>query len=193
PDIIGLQECDISRIAGGNADIVRYFANKLRMYSYYGPKTVTGTFGIALLSKYPIKNPRIFFMYSKGEQTATIEAQIQVETSIYNVYVTHLGNDGPLVQQEAIVNEIIDKNNVILIGDFNFWSNTPQYNLTTQTLNDSWLYASTADIVYLDELEYNISRRIDHIFVSPGTSVSECHYIISIESDHPALWVKIEL
>ncbi|MFX0174248.1 MAG: endonuclease/exonuclease/phosphatase family protein, partial [Candidatus Hodarchaeota archaeon] len=26
PDIIGLQECDISRIAGGNADIVRYFA-----------------------------------------------------------------------------------------------------------------------------------------------------------------------
>ncbi|MFX0149687.1 MAG: endonuclease/exonuclease/phosphatase family protein [Candidatus Hodarchaeota archaeon] len=193
PDIIGLQECDISRIAGGNADIVRYFANNLRMYSYYGPKTVTGTFGIALLSKYPIKNVRTFFMYSKGEQTATIEAQIQVGTSIFNVYVTHLGNDGPLVQQEAIVNEIRDKNNVILMGDFNFRPDTPQYNFTTQTLNDSWLYASTADIVYLDKLEYNISRRIDHIFVSPGTSVSECHYIVSIESDHPALWVKIEL
>jgi len=66
PDIIGLQECDTARIANGNMDVVRYFANNLRLYSYYGPKTVTGTFGIALLSKYPIRNPSTFFMFSKG-------------------------------------------------------------------------------------------------------------------------------
>jgi endonuclease/exonuclease/phosphatase family metal-dependent hydrolase len=193
PDIIGLQESDTTRIAGGNTDVVRYFAINLRMHSYYGPKTVTGTFGIALLSKYPIKNPKTFFMYSKGEQTATIEAQIQVGTTLFNVYVTHLGNDGPLIQQEAIVEEVKGKNNVVLVGDFNFRPNTLQYNLTTLTLNDSWFYSSAVDIVYLDDLEYNISRRIDHIFVSPGTTVSECHYIVSKESDHPALWVEIGL
>ncbi|MFX0184593.1 MAG: endonuclease/exonuclease/phosphatase family protein [Candidatus Hodarchaeota archaeon] len=193
PDIIGLQECDISRITGGNADIVRYFTNSLRMHSYYGPKTVTGTFGIALLSKYPIKNPRTFFMYSKGEQTATIDTQIQVGTTLFNVYVTHLGNDGPLIQQEAIINETTGKDNIILVGDFNFRPNTVQYNLTTLTLNDSWVYASTVEIDYFDNLEYNISRRIDHIFVSPGTTVSECHFLVSKESDHPAVWVEIEL
>jgi len=193
PDIIGLQECDTTRIAGGNIDVVRYFANNLRMHSYYGPKTVTGTFGIALLSKYPIKNPKTFFMYSKGEQTATIEAQIQVSTTLFNVYVTHLGNDGPLVQQEAIVDEIKGKSNIILVGDFNFRPNTLQYNLTTLILNDSWLYADAADVDYLDDLEYNINQRIDHIFMSPGTVVSECHYIVSKESDHPALWVEIKL
>jgi len=61
PDIIGLQECDTARIAGGNADIVSYFANHLDMYSYYGPSNVTGTFGIALLSRYPIQNPTTYY------------------------------------------------------------------------------------------------------------------------------------
>ena len=58
PDLIGLQECDTARIAGGNADVVAYFANHLNMYSYYGPSSVSGTFGIALLSRYPIENAR---------------------------------------------------------------------------------------------------------------------------------------
>lgn len=193
PDIIGLQECDSSRIAGGNADVVRYFANALQMHSYYGPKTVTGTFGIALLSKYPIQNPRTFFMYSKGEQTATIEAEILVENRLFNVYVTHLGNGGPLVQQEAIMGEVNAKSNVVLIGDFNFEPSEPQYNLTIDTLNDSWLLADSSDIDYKDDMEYNVSERIDHIFVSPGMTLSECQYIVSKESDHPALWAEIEL
>ena len=100
-DLIGLQESDTARIAGGNADIVQYFADNLDMYAYYGPKTVTGTFGIALLSKYPIDQPRTAFMHSIGEQTAMIQAQIQAGEQTFNVFVTHLGNGGPIVQQEA--------------------------------------------------------------------------------------------
>ena len=30
-DIIGLQECDAARVANGNADIVKYFADQLNM------------------------------------------------------------------------------------------------------------------------------------------------------------------
>ncbi|MFX0209798.1 MAG: endonuclease/exonuclease/phosphatase family protein [Candidatus Hodarchaeota archaeon] len=193
PDILGLQECDSARIANGNADVVRYFANSLKMHSYYGPKTVTGTFGIALLSKYPIYNPRTFFMYSEGEQTATIEAQIQITGTLFQVYVTHLGNGGPLVQQEAIIGELNEKDNVVLMGDFNFRHDTSQYDETISILNDSWLIAGTPNVDYLDDLEYNVSRRIDHIFVSPGILISECQYIVSKESDHPALWVTIKL
>jgi endonuclease/exonuclease/phosphatase family metal-dependent hydrolase len=193
PDVLGLQECDTARIANGNIDVVRYFANHLQMYSYYGPKSVTGTFGIALLSKYPINNPRTFFMYSKGEQTATIEARIESGTNSFNMFVTHLGNDGPIVQQEAIIKGLNGKTNVVLIGDFNFRPNTLQYNITTFILNDSWILAGSADVDYWDDLEFNVSRRIDHIFVSSGISISECQYIVSKESDHPTVWAKIEL
>lgn len=188
PDILGLQESDTNRIAGGNSDVVRYFADRLNMYSYYGPKTVTGTFGIALLSRYPIENPRTFYMYSQGEQTATIVANIRVGSRLFNIFVTHLGNDGPIVQQEAILKEIDGLENVIAMGDFNFRPDSEQYRLTTSILDDAWLLKWSSGI---DDQGYNPTDRIDHVFVSPGTNVVEARYLTQPESDHPALVVEI--
>lgn len=188
-DIVGLQESDTNRIAGGNADVVRYFADRLDLYSYYGPKTVPGTFGLALLSKYPIENPRTFYMYSEGEQTATIEAQITVGGKTFNVFVTHLGNGGPIVQQEAILQEVTDKENVILLGDFNFRPDTAQYGQTATILEDSWLlkWPQGTDSQGVDPAE-----RIDHIFVSAGTKVADSQYLPGPQSDHPAMTTAIE-
>jgi endonuclease/exonuclease/phosphatase family metal-dependent hydrolase len=188
-DIVGLQESDTARIADGNADVVRYFADRLDLYSYYGPKTVPGTFGIALLSKVPIENPRTFYMYSVGEQTATIEAQITVGGKTFNVFVTHLGNGGPIVQQEAILREVARKENVILMGDFNFRPDTKQYRRTTAVLADSWLlkWPQGTESQGVDPAE-----TIDHIFVSPGTKVIDSHYLPGPQSDHPAMTTVIE-
>jgi endonuclease/exonuclease/phosphatase family metal-dependent hydrolase len=187
PDIIGLQESDTNRIAGGNSDIVRYLADNLDMYSYYGPKTVLGTFGIALLSKYPIERPGTYYLYSAGEQTASIHAQITVGET-YNLYVTHLGNEGPLVQQEALLKVANGEDNVIMIGDFNFKPDTPQYRMTVEMLDDSWLlkWSSGVDEQGLDPVD-----RIDHIFVSPGMAIRDARYIFSPASDHPAFFVVI--
>lgn len=188
-DVIGLQECDTNRIAGGNSDIVRYLADSLDLYSYYGPKTVPGTFGIALLSKYPIENPRTFYMYSAGEQTATIEAQITVGDRTFNLFVTHLGNGGPIVQQEAIMQELEGQENIILMGDFNFRPETDQYQLTTSVLDDSWLlkWPQGTESQGIDP-----AGRIDHIFVSPGTMVADSQYLAGPQSDHPAMTTTIE-
>ena len=130
-----MQETDTNRIAGGNSDLVRYFADNLGYYSYYGPKTVAGTFGIALLSRYPIENPRTVYLYSEGEQTAAIMAQING----FNVVVTHLGNDGPIVQQQKLLQEIDGTSSVLAMGDFNFTPDTEQYRLTRTKLDDAWL------------------------------------------------------
>jgi endonuclease/exonuclease/phosphatase family metal-dependent hydrolase len=188
-DVIGLQESDTNRAAGGNADIVRYFADKLNMHSYYGPKTVPGTFGIALLSRYPIENARTFYMYSAREQTATIVAQIRAGERVFNVYVTHLGNGGPIVQQEAILREVAGKENVILMGDFNFRPDTAQYRLTTALLDDAWLLRWPEGV---DEEGRRFDDRIDHVFVSPETAVGDARYVTDPESDHPALVVEME-
>ena len=189
PDVVGLQETDTARIAGGNADLVRYFADRLDMYSYYGPKTVPGTFGIALLSRYPIQSPRTFYMYSLGEQAAAIHAQIVVSGKTFNVFVTHLGNGGPIVQQGAILKETAGKENVILVGDFNFRPDTEQYRLTREQLDDAWLlrWPSGSDDQGLDP-----SELIDYVFLSPGTQVADARYILSSASDHPAEVVEIE-
>ena len=189
-DLIGLQESDACRIAGGNVDLVRYYADALDMYAYYGPTPVAGTFGIALLSKYPIENPRTFYMYSEGEQTATIEAQIMVGEQRINVFVTHLGNGGPMVQQEAIMHVATGKENVILMGDFNFRPDTEQYALTTAVFDDAWLRRWPDDI---DDQGVTPPKRIDHIFVSPPIEVEDSRFIHSPASDHPAVTAILRL
>jgi endonuclease/exonuclease/phosphatase family metal-dependent hydrolase len=208
--IIGLQESDTCRVSTGNNDIVRYINNRLKYYSYFGPKTVTGTYGLALLSKYPIKNAKTFYMESKGEQTAAIEAQITVGTRTYNVYVTHLGNfvdptvppfdTSQLVQQEQVLERIGTKENVILMGDFNFDNSTQQYTITTALLNDIWVIADKSTVGNVPkewqppELPNN---RIDHVFISPDlTTLSvyiEVSYFGGTASDHPALLASIQL
>jgi endonuclease/exonuclease/phosphatase family metal-dependent hydrolase len=186
--LIGLQESDTNRIAGGNADLVRYFADRLDLYSYYGPKTVNGTFGIALLSKYPLRNPRTFYMYSSGEQTAGIAAQVEVSGRTFNVYVTHLGNGGPLIQQQQLLSDIKGKANVIAMGDFNFEPGSEQYILTAKMLADAWMVKWPSGG---DDSGYNPADRIDHIFLSPNLNVLDARHLTGPQSDHPVVWAEI--
>jgi endonuclease/exonuclease/phosphatase family metal-dependent hydrolase len=167
---------------------VRYYADSLGFYSYYGPKVVPGTFGIALLSRYPIENPRTIYLYSAGEQTAAIAAQIAVGGKRFSIFVTHLGNDGPIVQQQALLQAIDGSVSVIAMGDFNFQPNGEQYRLTRTMLDDAWLLRWPQGV---DDQGYDPRDRIDHIFVSPGTAIKETRFLTTPESDHPALLVKI--
>jgi endonuclease/exonuclease/phosphatase family metal-dependent hydrolase len=187
PDIVGLQESDVARFSGGNADVVRTISEGLGMNAYYGPRTVIGTFGIALLSRYPLENPRTFFMYSSGEQTAAIEAQIIVNGKKYTLLVTHLGNGGPLIQQQQVLSRLAGQANVIAMGDFNFEPTTEQYSLTLQTLQDAWVQVGSPLPAGLDP-----KNLIDHFFVSPGMPVSLVRYVDSPVSDHPLLMMEIK-
>jgi endonuclease/exonuclease/phosphatase family metal-dependent hydrolase len=189
PDILGLQESDTNRIAGGNTDVVRYFANKLALYSYYGPKTITGTFGIALLSKYPIKEPRTYFLYSVGEQTAAIAARVTTGERTFNVFVTHLGNGGPLIQQQQFLETVQRAPDVIAMGDFNFRPDTEQYRLTTGLLADAWLLRWPQGV---DDRGMKPTDRIDHFFISPNMTVLDIRYLPDPASDHPAVYMDIK-
>ncbi|MFX1496929.1 MAG: endonuclease/exonuclease/phosphatase family protein [Promethearchaeota archaeon] len=209
PDVIALEESDTARIVNGNNDFVRYISETLGYYSYYGPKTVTGTYGIALLSKYPIMNAQTFYMKSVGEQTASIWAQIVVNGIRFNIFVTHLGNfenatEGDrtqIIQQENILNVTENQENVILMGDFNFEPNTKQYNITVAQLYDAWelvLNSNPANAVVDPNLPGDRiipDERIDHIFVSSqlNGSMTYIHYTGGYASDHPALYATVDL
>ena len=191
-DIISLQEC--SKIAG-SSDVVRYFADKLNMYSYFGPKWITGTTGVAVLSKYPITNAKTIYHFSENvdkKQTATTECQIEVGNNIYTVYGTHTygRTSAKEILQTDIINRVNGKSNVIFIGDFNFKPFTEPYNITTQVLNDSWWVRWPTGV---DNLGYNNSQDIELIFVSPDVDISDCQFIVDPQSDHPAYWATIQL
>jgi endonuclease/exonuclease/phosphatase family metal-dependent hydrolase len=189
PDVIGLQESDTSRIANSNSDVVRYFADHLGMYSYYGPQTVQGTFGVALLSRYPIENPRTFYMVSEGEQTATSVAEITAGGKTYHVMVTHLGNDGPLPQLLDVLSEVDRQSDTVLMGDFNFNPTTDQYRQVTAILDDAWVRVGSPKPI---GAEWDANQRIDYVFVTAPVDVAAAQYVLAPTSDHPALVVDVK-
>ncbi len=186
PDIICLQESDTARIGGGNSDVVRYFADKLNMYSYRGAKTVTNTYGTAILSKYPISDVEAFFVYSTHQQISTTHAKITFNSTLtFNVFSSHpaaRGDEAKRYQIEEILSQTTGLDNVLFGGDFNFRPYSEPYNITVGTLEDSWVlkWGTVAD-------------RIDHIFLSSGITVLDAVYIERGQSDHPAYWIEIQL
>lgn len=194
PDILGLQESDSVRIAGGNADIVRYFAQELNMFMYYGPSPVNGTFGIALLSKWPLINPYTLYLHSKGEQSAAIGARVKVGSSDFNILVTHLGRKGETGQQKAILNHLQDKSSVILMGGFNFVPGSAQYQTTIEQFIDTWSnIRAEENPAFAPPAPYDDYQRTDHIFTSNDLTSLESRYLFRAESDHPALLTKISV
>ncbi|MGV9173518.1 MAG: endonuclease/exonuclease/phosphatase family protein, partial [Promethearchaeia archaeon] len=196
PDIIGLQECDTARISGGNSDVVRYFQHKLSeegksYYSYYGPKTVTGTYGTAILSKYPIINAQVFFTYSDVDEIGTTEVELQMGDKRCTVFVNHPAGsyEAKLAHVEALTDRAKNKKNVIALGDFNFRQDSTYYNEVISILDDAWL-AKWPNAT--DDNGLNMTDRIDHIFISDDFTVNKARFITEPQSDHPALWCQVE-
>jgi len=192
PDVIALSEIDGARIANGNSDIVRYFADRLRMRTFYGPSPSSGTFGVALLSRYPIMDARVFYLPSPGEQTAAIEALISAGGARYRVVVAHLGNNGDWAQQSAILERIRERTRpgerAVLMGDFNFNAYSEQYRATTAELDDAW---SIAEGRVTEPGAPAAPSKVDHVFVSRGTRVLASACLGEGPSDHPAVFAEI--
>ncbi len=194
PDILGLQESDSARISLNNNDIVRYFAGKLGYYAYYGPKTVTGTYGTALLSKYPLENPLTFFTYSDRDEIGTVQAEITVGDQLLTVFDVH--PDGldraMMVFAEALLERAAHRARVISIGDYNLRANEKPYQLIESQYKNAWtdVYPSGIGV---DGTDMSGDNRIDHIFVSPHLKVSDPEYLLPPDSatDHPVHWATI--
>ena len=194
PDIIGFQESDSTRISLGNNDYIRYYANKLGYHAYYGPKTVSGTYGTAILSKYPLENPRSVFTFSDQDEIGTAEAEISVgdrKITIFNVHPDG-SDEAKLVFARTLVERANEKPDVIAIGDYNLRGWEVPYLLIDEFYKNAWMDVYPTGI---DEngLDMSGENRIDHIFVSPHLVVKKPVYILPPESwtDHPVHWAEI--
>ena len=194
PDILALQESDSSRISLNNNDFVRYYAGKLGYYSYYGPTTITGTYGTAILSKYPLENTRTVFTFSNQDEIGTAEAEIEIGGQLFTVYNVHPdGSDtAMLVWAESLLERSKDKFNVIALGDYNLRDYEEAYQLIASVYTNAWVsvYPSKIDS---DGMDMSGENRIDHIFFSQSLMVRNPAYILPPQSatDHPVHWAEI--
>ena len=194
PDILALQETDSTRISLNNNDYVRYFAEKLGYYSYYGPKTLTGTFGTAILSKYPLQNMRTVFIYSDKDETGVAEAEIEVDGFRFTIYCVHPDSSDPamLAFAKTLVARAQDKPYVIAMGDYNLRDYEEAYQYIDRYLTNAWtsLYPNE---IGADGVDMSGDDRIDHIFLSHNLNAVDPMYILPPESatDHPVHWTDV--
>jgi len=194
PDIVALQESDSTRVSLNNNDYARYYAGKLGYYSYFGPKTVTGTYGTALLSKYPLRNTHTVFSYSSQDEIGTTVAEIEVGGRFITIYNVHpAGSDtAKLVFAETLLEQSRDDANVIALGDYNLRDYEEAYQLIDSVYVNAWTSVYPSE-VGSDGTDMSGDNRIDHIFFSPHLSVRNPVYVLPPESatDHPVHWAEI--
>jgi len=194
PDILAMQETDSTRISLNNNDYVRYFADKLGYYSYYGPKTLAGTYGTAILSRYPLENTRTVFIYSDKDETGVAEAEVEVGGLHFTIFDVHPDSSDAamLVFAQTLVFRAEDEPNVIALGDFNLRDYEAAYQVVDTTLINTWTSVYPSE-VSPDGVDMSGENRIDHIFLSPNLKAVNPMYILPPESatDHPVHWTDV--
>ena len=194
PDIISLQESDTTRVSLNNNDYVRYFADQLGYYSYFGPTTVTGTYGTAILSKYPLENTRTVYSYSDTDEIGTTEVEIEVAGKRFRIYDVHpAGSDAAML---AFANSLLDRSKgqpyVIALGDYNLHESEEAYQKINDVYTNTWMSVYPIGISP-NGIDMSGDRRIDHIFFSPGLKARNPVYLLPPDSatDHPLHWAEI--
>ncbi|MFZ2096916.1 MAG: endonuclease/exonuclease/phosphatase family protein [Anaerolineales bacterium] len=194
PDILALQETDSTRISLNNNDYVRFFADKLGYYSYYGPKPVAGTYGTAILSKFPLLNTRTVFIYSDKDETGVAEAEVEVAGLRFTIYDVHpdSSDSAMLAFAQTLLDRSKDKPYVIAMGDYNLRDYEAAYQLIDSVLTNAWTIVYPSEISP-DGVDMSGDNRIDHIFLSPDLTAFNPTYILPPESatDHPVHWTDI--
>jgi endonuclease/exonuclease/phosphatase family metal-dependent hydrolase len=196
PDILALQESDSARISLNNNDYVRFYADSLGYYSYYGPTTVAGTFGTAILSKFPLRNTRSVYTFSDTDEIGVAEAEVSVDGYPITIYDVHPdGSDlAKMTFVEALLQRAQSKPYVIALGDYNLPDTQPAYQLLDTFFINAWTSVYPTK-VSPQGVDMSGPNRIDHIFVSHSLGVSNPVYLLppASGSDHPVHWAEILL
>jgi endonuclease/exonuclease/phosphatase family metal-dependent hydrolase len=186
PDILGLEESDTVRITSGGVDLVHYLASTLGYHAAYGPPTSAQTYGVSILTRFPIKDWTYTLLPSPGDNRVVVHATLAVGGVDVQVFAVHLGLNG--TERDAQVAEVLriaalSPGPRILLGDFNTCPSglCPEAGATQDhvyaSVNASWTDAwassnPTTPASSGDSYDsLNPFERIDYIFVSGTVSV----------------------
>ncbi|WP_377558951.1 endonuclease/exonuclease/phosphatase family protein [Ornithinibacillus salinisoli] len=156
-------------------------------------------YGNALLSRFPIVNKKDHhFNFIKGlvEGRSMLEATLEIDNKMLQVYVTHLSLNPFLHnKQTSSIIDILSKSSSasIVMGDWNMKPQSNGWKNMTDVYTDAWEVAGEgAGYTYPSTRP---KRRLDYIFMSDHLSVTEAKIIKANPkaSDHLPLRISFSL
>lgn len=193
PDIIGFQEADAGRVPSLSVDEVLWLSRRLNMHSAYGPSW-GNTYGVAVLSRYPIVGRVRYLLTSEKQQRACLETKIDTGDQVITFFSVHLGLD--VAERERQLEELLRYTAgasppKVLVGDFNATPDSHEIGRVLEQFEHSFAltgtgtgYTSPADTP---------RKTIDYVFVSPDVHTISAAVMDSLASDHLPVVADIEI
>lgn len=157
-------------------------ADRLGYAHYFASWDSAGSakrYGNAILTRDPVSDSGFRLLEPHDDYRVVAHVRVDPGTGPVDVYCTHLHHtrERPELRQHQIdgVLEFIDETRgagpVVLAGDFNAFVSAPELDALEPRFTDAFgMLRDDADsITTLNEAKGHTPRRIDHIFVAPGT------------------------
>jgi len=185
-DIVALQEVDACRITSYGVDDALWLGRRLGMEAIYQP-TVEHLTGIALLSRFPVRQVEGKLLTSRLEQTAIVRAQVEVGGELLDAYGIWLGLE--LEERAVQLGEALDfirAGPAVLGGDFNSTPDSPVYHRLVEA-------GFTDGAIAFDSSPTSPSEtpreRIDYAWIR-GLKPTDAEVLDSLASDHRMVVVE---
>ena len=200
PDLVGLQEVDrgVKRTEG--KDEIAELAAMTHMQYAFAPNLdfQGGKYGVAILSRFPIKNTvhRMFENKRETERRGMLLVEVEVDRKPLTFVTTHLDyqfEDGRLFETEQLLRYLTDvKGPLIVVADLNDVPSGSSYQLLRTKFDDAWVASRASG----DGLSYPADKpvkRIDHIFSSRGVRAKKAWVVETQASDHVPVVVELAI
>jgi endonuclease/exonuclease/phosphatase family metal-dependent hydrolase len=198
PDIVGLQESDSGRLTSGSHDGVRWLAHELDYHYTFGTPTSAGTYGVALLSRWPIVNERVVLLpVGNSQPYPALVAEVDAPSGTVPVVVAHFqvkidGHKQP-AEAERIIDLGDEYDRLIAVGDFNARpGNAEAYRILDDQFRNAWTAANggSGGKTYSAS---DLRMRIDHIWLTNDWIVTDAHTAgTATASDHRAVVATLD-
>lgn len=193
--IVGLQETAGGRLTAGGFDGVRWLARELGYHAAVGPPTRLASYGVALLSAWPIRDERVVILPQRESATrVALAATVESPLGPLPVVVAHLETAGEVrvAQAERVVElarETGDLDRALVLGDFNATPDERPYEVLTEALDDPWAGSGAAGNTYSAS---DPRRRIDYALVGLAWQAQRGEIVGATGvSDHLGVSVRI--
>lgn len=200
PDLVGLQEVDrgVKRTEG--KDEIAELAAMTRMEYAFAPNLdyQGGKYGVAILSRFPIKNTvhRMFENKRETERRGMLLVEVEVDRKPLTFVTTHLDyqfEDGRLFETEQLMRHLADvKGPLIVVADLNDVPSGSSYQLMRTKFDDAWVVSGATG----DGFSYPAdkpAKRIDHIFSRQGVRAKKAWVVETLASDHVPVVADLEV
>ncbi len=208
-DLAAVQEVDRHLSPrSGYLDQAAWLARRLDMHMAYGPVVDLGPaesgpdgarrqYGIALLSRAPLRAPRNLLLTRPrgGEQRGLLGAVVDVDGRAVRVFCTHLQHRSRterLAQATQIAESLAaGVGPVVMMGDLNAQPGDPEIAPLTEVLDDAWIVAGDGAGFTFDAAIPH--ARIDYILTSEDLVARSAAVLPTDASDHLAVVAELDL